>query len=292
MMSDQQETVDFAREVERGLPADDLPAYAPMLAAYHRAHAPELQTIISMLPLQPGDHVLDMACGDGTYTCWLAERVGLNGSITGIDISAAYLNLARQHIATSPYQSAIRLHIGNIEALPFLDNTFDLAWCAHSLYSLPDPIEALRELRRVVRPGGRVAILEQDTLHRVIIPWPMDLELAVRQAQIQALSASSEDTDKFCIGRWLSTAFTNAGLASYMIRPHTTIRHAPLNTDDQLYLSWYFRDLSVRAKPYLEPTTYQVFDHLFNLQSPQCVFYSDNFYVIYIDMLAWGIKTI
>ena len=69
------ESVSFGSEVGRGLGEDELPPYAAMLAAFHRGHAAELRAMIADLPLRPGDQVLDMACGDGAYTCWLAERV-------------------------------------------------------------------------------------------------------------------------------------------------------------------------------------------------------------------------
>jgi ubiquinone/menaquinone biosynthesis C-methylase UbiE len=101
-----------------------------------------------------------MACGDGVYSAWLAERVGDNGRVVGVDIAPAYLELAREHVKSHPRSKVISFQIGDIAGLPFADNEFDLAWCAHSLYSLPDPLAALRELRRVVRPGGAVAILE------------------------------------------------------------------------------------------------------------------------------------
>lgn len=284
------ETVSFSNEVGRGLDSDTLPAYAPMLAAYHRAHACELQAIISMLPINPGDRVMDIACGDGTYVCWLAERVGSSGAVIGVDISPAYLKLAEQRAAASPHAPNITFRIGAVERLPFDDNTFDLVWCAHSFYSLPDPIVALDELRRVVRPGGTIAVLENDTLHRVVIPWPPELELAVRRAQLMALDAASRHIGKFFIGRQLCTVFDAAGLRSCTITPLATVRHAPLSADEHTYLTWYFQDLGTRARPYLEPTTRDWFDMLFNPESELCLLTRPDFYAMYIDMLACGSK--
>ena len=73
----------------------DLPDYAPMLTAYHRGHAAELRAMVGDLPVQAGDCVLDMPCGDGAYTVLLAEKVGSSGSVVGVDLSASYLELAR-----------------------------------------------------------------------------------------------------------------------------------------------------------------------------------------------------
>src|SRR5690242_10059537 len=85
----------MAGQANQAEAADGLPTYAPMLAAYHRAHAAELRAMIAELPLRLGDRVLDMACGAGTYSVWLAERVGPHGTVVGVDISPAYLARAR-----------------------------------------------------------------------------------------------------------------------------------------------------------------------------------------------------
>src|SRR6266540_6272412 len=178
-----------------------LPAYAPMLAAYQRGHAAELRAMIAALPLQHGDRVLDMACGEGVYTCWLAERVGPNGRVHGVDISAAYLALARERAAATAQRDIMSFQTGNIDSLPFDDDTFDLVWCAQSMYTLTDSERALRELRRVTRQGGTVAIFENDTLHPLVLPSPAELELAVRAAQIRSINETTPSSAKFFIGR-------------------------------------------------------------------------------------------
>jgi ubiquinone/menaquinone biosynthesis C-methylase UbiE len=277
--------VPFANEGQRGLAADALPAYDPMLAAQHRAHAPELRHIISGLPLQPGHQVLDLACGSGTYAFWLAERVGASGMVVGIDILPAYVEQAQQR-ATARSRVNVQFQVGTVARLPCDDNTFDLAWCAYSLYSLPDLISTLHELQRVVRPGGTVAILESDLLHQVIMPWPGALELAVRQAQIRALQDSPQQLGKFFIGRQFCAAFDSTGLANCHITPYTIIRHAPLSPDERTYLTAYIQDLHARAWPYLDAAARESFDMLLNPESALFLPDRPDFYIIYIDMLA------
>ena len=75
-----------------------LPGYAPTLLAYHRAFERELRELIAGLPLRPGDRVLDLACGDGVYAHWLAERLGEGGRVLAVDLSPAFLELARHEI--------------------------------------------------------------------------------------------------------------------------------------------------------------------------------------------------
>src|SRR5262245_16992239 len=88
------------RESQRSTPASDeptgseLPDYAPLLAAFHEEFAAELRSVLARLPIGPGDHILDVACGDGRYAAWLAERAGTDGSVTAVDASPAWLAVA------------------------------------------------------------------------------------------------------------------------------------------------------------------------------------------------------
>src|SRR4051812_38665309 len=125
------------------MPDSPIPSYEPMLAAYHRAFAPELRAMVGTLPLSEGQAVLDMACGDGVYSPWLAERVGPTGRVVAVDVMPEYLDLARKTAASSPLASIIEFTAAPIESLPFDEATFDLCWCAQSFYSLPDPVEAV-----------------------------------------------------------------------------------------------------------------------------------------------------
>src|SRR5690242_19356768 len=101
--------------LERGHEPDDLPAYAPMLAAFQRAHAAELRRMLADLPLRPGDRVLDVACGEGVYTCWLAEHVAPDGLVNGVDLSAAYLARARARAAACRNSAIICFQKGTID---------------------------------------------------------------------------------------------------------------------------------------------------------------------------------
>jgi len=267
-----------------------LPAYAPMLAAYQRGHAAELRAMIAALPLQHGDRVLDMACGEGVYTCWLAERVGPNGRVHGVDISAAYLALARERAAATAQRDIMSFQTGNIDSLPFDDDTFDLVWCAQSMYTLPDSERALRELRRVTRPGGTVAIFENDTLHQLVLPWPAELELAVRAAQIRSINETTPSSAKFFIGRDLCRSFAAADLPNCLVTPYTIVRQAPLTDDETYYLTWYLEDLGSRARAYLAPDARALFDQLLDPTSSRCLFDRPDFYVIYINLVARATK--
>jgi demethylmenaquinone methyltransferase/2-methoxy-6-polyprenyl-1,4-benzoquinol methylase len=107
--------------------------------------------------LRPGDSVTDVCCGDGRLTALLAERVGPFGRVEGVDVSAPTVDavIAAQHALVQAH-----FQVADAVSLPFPADTFDAATIAFGLRYLPDVRAALRELVRVVRPGGRVVILE------------------------------------------------------------------------------------------------------------------------------------
>ncbi|MBX6315754.1 MAG: class I SAM-dependent methyltransferase, partial [Isosphaeraceae bacterium] len=228
--------------------AEALPDYEPVLAAYHAAFAPELRRMIGALPLKRGDRVLDVACGDGAYTPWLAERVQPDGLVVALDISPAYLAVARRKPAPSKRAGYIA---AALERLPFAEGTFDFAWCAQSLFSLPEPVAALQQMARVVRPGGFVAVLEDDALHQLLLPWPIEIELAVRAAELAAFAAESPRPRKYYVGRHLRQVFETAGLVACRRRTWASDRQAPLEDAEKAFLHAYLHDLRDRVADHL-----------------------------------------
>ncbi len=103
-----------------------------------------------------GDRVLDAACGTGDLA--LADLRAGAGKVTGLDFSAAMLARARRK--STPRPDALEWVQGDMLALPFADGTFDAATVGFGVRNVADLELGLRELRRVLRPGGRLAILE------------------------------------------------------------------------------------------------------------------------------------
>jgi len=105
----------------------------------------------------PGEDVLDVACGTGLVTFEAARAVHPNGRVMGIDLSGRMIDGARQRAAQLTLTNCSFARM-DAEALALPDASFDLVLCALGLMYVPDPDRALREMRRVLRPGGRVAI--------------------------------------------------------------------------------------------------------------------------------------
>ncbi len=273
-----------------GSDGEGLPGYARMLAAYHDALAPELEAMIGTLPILEGDRVLDLACGDGTYTRWLAGRVGATGEVVGVDLSGAYLERARSASEGDPIDDRIVFVQAPLEQLPFKDGRFDLVWCAQSLFSLPEPVEALARARRLARPGGVVAVLEDDTLHQVLLPWPIEVELAVRVAELAGFAEESDRPRKFYVGRSLRQVLREAGLGEIRGQTWAADRAAPLGPAEQTFLREYFRDLRDRVAPHLKPSMLDRLDRLIDTQSEDYLPDRPDFALTVIDRLVWGRK--
>lgn len=114
-----------------------------------------------LLPrLAPGVALLDVGCGPGTITLDLATHVA-PGRVVGIDTVEAPLEVARAN-ASERADTTTEFAIGDVYALDFADDTFDVVHAHQVLQHLTDPVAALQEMRRVCRPGGTIAVRDAD----------------------------------------------------------------------------------------------------------------------------------
>lgn len=112
--------------------------------------------LVDLAGVRAGERVLDLACGTGVVARVAAERVGATGRVTGLDLNAGMIAVART--LPAPAGAAIAWIEGSAQDTGLPDKTFDVVLCQQGLQFFPDKIAALRETRRVLVPGGRVAI--------------------------------------------------------------------------------------------------------------------------------------
>lgn len=127
------------------------------------------QEMISMLNLQPNSRVLEVSAGTGKDSELIIKKLGSGGELWLLDISPAMLSKAQQRLG----QAALNLEfiVGNACQLPFNTNYFDALYCFAGVGHFPDLRAGLKEMARVVRPGGRVVFCEKN-----VPPWLRDTE--------------------------------------------------------------------------------------------------------------------
>ncbi|KZZ47265.1 bifunctional demethylmenaquinone methyltransferase/2-methoxy-6-polyprenyl-1,4-benzoquinol methylase, partial [Thalassolituus sp. HI0120] len=115
---------------------------------------------IDMSGVRPGDKVLDLAGGTGDLTKKFSKIVGPDGGVVLADINSSMLNVGRDRLTDQGYVGNIEYVQANAECLPFEDNTFDVITIAFGLRNVTDKDKALRSMTRVLKPGGRLLVLE------------------------------------------------------------------------------------------------------------------------------------
>jgi SAM-dependent methyltransferase len=134
--------------------------------------------------VEPGQRVLDVACGTGVLARTAADRIGPTGEVVGVDLSEGMLTVARR------LRPDIEWHRGDAADLPLADADFDLTVCQSALMFMPDATAALREMARVTRSGGTVGVQVYASLddQPAYGPW---VAMVARHAGPEAISLLS-----------------------------------------------------------------------------------------------------
>ncbi|QFG21214.1 methyltransferase domain-containing protein [Actinomadura sp. WMMB 499] len=140
----------------------------------HRWRTVENSAAYLIEHLRPGASVLDVGCGPGSITTGLAERVA-PGRAVGVDAAAGVVEQAREAAAAGGPPN-VEFAVGDVHDLPFPDGAFDVVHAHQVLQHIADPVGALREMRRVARPGGVVAVREADFGGMVWHPNPPGMD--------------------------------------------------------------------------------------------------------------------
>jgi ubiquinone/menaquinone biosynthesis C-methylase UbiE len=116
---------------------------------------PLAEDLIQKAALRPGERVLDVACGTGVVTRLAAEVIGPKSKVAGLDVNPGMLDVAR---SVAPEGFELDWYETSAEATPLPDDAFDVVLCQMGLQFMPDKLAALREMKRILAPGGRLVL--------------------------------------------------------------------------------------------------------------------------------------
>lgn len=180
----------------------------PKLAAQMR---PITEALVRAAGVRPGMRILDLACGSGDPALTLARVVGSGGHVTATDLVPEMLQVAEENART--------LNLGNIsfrqadaEALPFANRSFDAVTCRFGVMFFPDVDRALAEMRRVLRPGGRVALMAWGPMEQNPL-FTATVGIAMKHAQLPPPAPGAPHPFNFGPPGSLATALKHGGFA-------------------------------------------------------------------------------
>lgn len=189
-------------------------------------HTKWREDTMARMNVQVGDKALDVCCGTADWTIALAKAVGEQGEVKGLDFSQNMLKVGEKKVESFPQ---IELIHGNAMELPFKDNTFDYVTIGFGLRNVPDYMQVLKEMHRVVKPGGKVVCLETSQseipgyrqLFRLYFKYIMPLFGKLFAKSYKEYSWLQESANEFPGMKKLAQMFEEAGLVNVSYKSYS-----------------------------------------------------------------------
>ncbi len=245
-----------------------------------------LREAIRTLKLPAGSRGLDVGCGIGLQTLLLAQEIGFGGHITGLDSSPDFLARAEEIVRDSGRAGQISFQQGDMNELPFDDDSFDWVWSADCAgYAPGKPVSLFKELARVVKPGGIVAILVWSS-QQLLPGYP------VLEARLNATSSGiapfikgeSPESHFMCALGWLR----EAGLEESASQTFVSSVQAPLDDSIREALVSLIDMRWMDVQPELSGDDWAEYQRICNPESPDFILNYKDYFAFFTCSMFWG----
>jgi SAM-dependent methyltransferase len=182
---------------------------------------PLAHRFLTTMDLQAGERVLDVACGTGIVARLAAPQLGATGRVTGVDLHPGMLAVATAHVPASG--APIDWRVGDAGSLPCAATSYDVVLCQQGLQFFADPAQALREMHRVLRPGGRLGLCVWTRIEHT----PFNYAVYTAIARLLGPEAAARLLAPFALGdpTVLQTLITAAGFHDVVLQVERISRH-------------------------------------------------------------------
>jgi SAM-dependent methyltransferase len=260
--------------------------YSRKLRLFNAFAEPELRCAIAGLGLKQGMRVLDAGCGTGEALRWLSDAVAPQGSVVGIDLAAAHVAAARAIVSDE-----VLVLQADMRRPPLEPRDFDFIWSVNTINHLHKPLEGVRVLASLLRPGGRIALGQSSLLPDMFFAWDSRLERltneAVRRYYRNRYGLSERDlaNTRSIVGLLRNAALRNVKVQSIIIE-----RVSALNPADEAYLlEAIFRGTwGDRLRPYLSRKDYAELSALCDPAHPAYALRRADFHFLQTFTMAVG----
>lgn len=245
-----------------------------------------MQDAIDAVQFAPGSQGLDIGCGTGNITSLLAESTAPAGHVTGVDIAPEMVAYATDATKKAGLSKQLSYREGDMNALPFDDNSFDWTWSVDCVgYAPVEPLLIIKELMRVVKPGGRITFMAWSS-QQLLPGYPiLEARLNATSSGIAPfIKGKSPEKHLFRALGW----FNRLGLESPKARTFAGTAHAPLSDEHRsalislIEMRWPGVEAELTRE---EKTDYQ---RLCDPESPDFILNLTDYYAFYTYSLFSG----
>jgi ubiquinone/menaquinone biosynthesis C-methylase UbiE len=264
----------------------DTDTYMHQLAVTAPLMKTPVRSAIQALRPPSGSRGLDVGCGIGLHVPLLSEAVGPNGHVTGLDLRPEFLVRAREIASGAGLSQRVDFRTGDFRRLPFDDDTFDWAWSANAVgYAPGETVLSFKELARVVKPGGTVAILIWSS-EQLLPGYPLlEARLRATSSGIAPFTRGTKPGLHFLRGLG---SLREAGLKEPAAETFAGTAHAPLSDEMRQALTSLIEMRWPDVKSELTPEDWLEYQRLCQPDSPDFILNLPDYYAFFTYSLFHG----